>query len=202
MPSASRPHRHAPAPTADTAKRALLVLRAQAGDEAAFAALMHQHGDGLLRYLGSIVGDDAEDVWQETWLAVYRNIAGLADPAAFPVWLLRSARHRAFNWLRRHRRERELLVDVPLDAMGADDSADAASSSFDGIDATRLSAAMLEMPPPQREVLTLRFHDDLSYAQIAQITAVPIGTVRARLHYAKKRLAQLLSPGASDDTNA
>jgi RNA polymerase sigma-70 factor (ECF subfamily) len=55
---------------------------------------------------------------------------------------------------------------------------------------------MREMPPPQREVLILRFRDDLSYAQIAQITAVPIGTVRTRLHHAKKRLAQLLSLGA------
>lgn len=194
-----------PAPSAaspDTVKRALLVLRAQSGDESAFTALMQHYGDGLLRYLSSIVGDDAEDVWQETWLAVYRNLAGLADPAAFPVWLLRSARHRAFNWLRRHRRERELLVDIPLETVSADDADDALPPAFDGIDAARLDAAMREMPPPQREVLTLRFRDDLSYAQIAQITAVPIGTVRARLHYAKKRLAQLLSLGASHDASS
>jgi RNA polymerase sigma-70 factor (ECF subfamily) len=196
------PSRHRPTPSADTIRRALLVLRAQSGDEAAFAALMQQYGDGLLRYLRGLVGDDAEDVWQETWLAVYRNLSGLAEPAAFPVWLLRSARHRALNWLRRHRRERELLVDVPLDGVSATpDTGEALPEAFDGIDAARLDAAMREMPPPQREALILRFRDDLSYAQIAQITAVPIGTVRARLHYAKKRLAQLLQLGVSHDTD-
>jgi RNA polymerase sigma-70 factor (ECF subfamily) len=196
------PSRHRSTPSADTIRRALLVLRAQSGDEAAFAALMQQYGDGLLRYLRGLVGDDAEDVWQETWLAVYRNLSGLAEPAAFPVWLLRSARHRALNWLRRHRRERELLVDVPLDAVSATpDTGEALSEAFDGIDAARLDAAMREMPPPQREALILRFRDDLSYAQIAQITAVPVGTVRARLHYAKKRLAQLLQLGVSHDTD-
>lgn len=202
MPNDVRPHPARSTASPETVKRALLVLRAQSGDESAFTALMQHYGDGLLRYLSSIVGDDAEDVWQETWLAVYRNLGGLADPAAFPVWLLRSARHRAFNWLRRHRRERELLVDVPLDMVSTDDNDDPLPPAFDSIDAARLDAAMREMPPPQREVLTLRFRDDLSYAQIAQITAVPIGTVRARLHYAKKRLAQLLSPGASHDADS
>ncbi len=186
----------APTTKTESLRGALLVLRAQAGDESAFATLMQQHGDGLLRYLGSLVGDDAEDVWQETWLAVYRNLASLAEPAVFPVWLRRTARHRAFNWLRRFRRERELLADVPLELVGdgaGDD--DRLPPALDGIDASRLDAAMREMPPPQREALILRFRDDLSYAQIAQITAVPIGTVRTRLHHAKKRLAQLLSLG-------
>lgn len=194
----SRPLRSTGPAQPVTLKRALLVLRAQSGDESAFATLMREYGDGLLRYLRGLVGDDAEDVWQETWLAVYRNLAGLAEPAAFPVWLLRSARHRALNLLRHHRRERELLLDVPLETVPArDDMDDALPPVLDGIDASRLDAAMREMPPPQREVLILRFRDDLTYAQIAQITAVPVGTVRTRLHHAKKRLAHLLSTGVS-----
>lgn len=190
-----------PAPNADASpdalRRTLLVLRAQAGDEAAFGELMQRFGDATLRYLRGLVGDDAEDLFQDTWLAVYRQLATLHDPSAFPVWLFRTARHRAFNWLRRHRRERELLADVPLDALAADDASDETlPAPLQDIDSARIDAAMREMPPPQREVLILRYRDDLSYAQIAQVTAVPIGTVRARLHYAKKRLAQLLNLGA------
>ncbi|MBX3132260.1 MAG: RNA polymerase sigma factor [Gemmatimonadaceae bacterium] len=186
------------APNPDSVRQVLIVLRAQAGDERAFADLMQRHGEALLRYLTGLVGDDADDLFQETWLAVYRHLATLHDPAAFQVWLFRSARHRALNWLRRHRRERELVVDAPLDAIATDDESDDTPTALDHLDAGRIDAAMHEMPPPQREVLILRFRDDLSYAQIANVTAVPINTVRTRLHHAKKRLAHLLSLGAPD----
>lgn len=184
-------------PVPNRARVALLVLRCQSGDERAFEELVRAFSPRTLGYLRQLVGDDAEDVLQETWLAVFRGIAGLHDPAAFSVWLLRSARHRALNWLRHQRRERELLQDVPLDAIATDEPAPTSPSALDIVDEARLNAAMLEMPPPQREVLSLRYLADLSYAQIAQITAVPIGTVRARLHYAKKRLAALLTTGES-----
>lgn len=195
MTSAPHPVRSSDG-ASDPLRRTLLVLRAQAGDEAAFAELMRLFGDSTLRYLQSLVGDEAEDVFQETWLAVFRQLKTLHDPAAFQVWLFRTARHRAFNWLRHHRRERELMADVPLDVLPSTVDDHAMPDALQSIDAARLDAAMREMPPPQREVLILRFRDDLSYAQIAQVTAVPIGTVRARLHYAKKRLAQLLNLGA------
>lgn len=181
----------------DALRLKLLVLRCQTGDEAAFAALYREFAPRTLAYARGIVGDEADDVQQDTWLAVYRGLRSLHDPGAFLVWLLRTTRHRAFNHLRRYRRERELADDVPLDALPADE-AEPPSSAFESIDAAAIDAAMAEMPPPQREVLLLRFRDDLSYAQIAQVTGVPIGTVRARLHYAKKRLHALLTP--SGDT--
>lgn len=187
-----------PSPTdRDALRLHLLVLRCQAGDEGAFARLMDEFGARTLAYARGLVGDDADDVQQETWLAVYRHIKSLHDPAAFPVWLFRTTRHRALNQLRRYRRERELMDDVPLDAVPAGDP-DADGGTFDGIDSSTIDAAMAEMPPPQREVLVLRYRDDLSYAQIALVTGCPIGTVRARLHYAKKRLHSLLTKEPPD----
>jgi RNA polymerase sigma-70 factor (ECF subfamily) len=176
----------------DALRLKLLVLRCQAGDEAAFAALYREFAPRTLAYARGIVGDDAEDVQQETWLAVYRGLKTLHDPGAFVVWVLRTTRHRAFNHLRRYRRERELADDIPLESIPAEE-ADTQPPAFDTIDAAAIDVAMAEMPPPQREVLLLRFRDDLSYAQIAQVTGVPIGTIRARLHYAKKRLHVLLT---------
>lgn len=173
----------------------LTVLRCQAGDETAFTQLLREFGARTLAYARGLVGDDADDVQQEAWLAVYRGIRHLNDPAAFPVWLFRTTRHRALNWLRRHRRERELLDDVPLEqvpVVAADDDAVR-------LDGPELTAAIAGLPPPQREALLLRYRDDLSYAQIALVVGCPIGTVRARLHYAKKRLQQLLTPEIDDD---
>ncbi len=185
-------------PDSDALRLHLLVLRCQAGDEGAFERLMREFGPRTLAYARSLVGDDADDVQQETWLAVYRGIRTLHDPAAFRVWLLRTTRHRALNWLRRFRRERELLDDVPLETVAASEP-EPTAAVLDGVDGQRLDAAMSGMPPPQREVLLLRFRDDLSYAQIAQVAGCPVGTVRARLHYAKKRLHQLLTQEIPDD---
>jgi RNA polymerase sigma-70 factor (ECF subfamily) len=168
----------------------LTVLRCQAGDESAFTKLLGEFGGRTLAYARSLVGDDADDVNQETWLAVYNGIRHLHDPSAFPVWLFRTTRHRALNWLRRHRRERELLDDVPLEQVPAD-APDDSALQFDG---PEVMNAIAGLPPPQREALLLRYRDDLSYAQIAVVVGCPIGTVRARLHYAKKRLQALLSP--------
>lgn len=169
----------------------LLVLRCQAGDDRAFEQLLGEFGARTLAYARGLVGDDAEDVQQETWLAVYKGIRHLEHPGAFAVWLFRTTRHRALNWLRSHRRERELLDDVPLEQIAADAPEDAMPRELDG---AALAAAMGGLPPPQREVLILRYRDDLSYAQIALVVGCPVGTVRARIHYAKKRLHSLLSP--------
>ena len=170
----------------------LLVLRCQAGDETAFAKLMRLFETRTLGYLHGLVGDDAEDVQQEVWLSVYRHVGVLADPGAFRTWLFRTTRHRAIDFLRKRKRERELIDDVPLEELpdpGDSDETDVTRL----IDEEALSAALMAMPPPQREVMLLRYRDGLSYQEIAQVVARPIGTVRTRLHHAKRRLQESLT---------
>ena len=166
----------------------LLVLRCQAGDERAFARLHEQFGARTLGYLRGLVGDDAEDVQQEVWLAVYRQVSQLADPGAFCTWLFRTARHRAIDHLRRRRRERELFVeneDVEL----LPDPAGRAES----IDVAQWEELLHELPALQREALVLRHNDEMSYAEIALVVGCPVGTVRSRLFHARQRLEQLLN---------
>ena len=100
----------------------LLVVRCQAGDEDAFARLLRRFGPRTLRYLERLVGDEAEDVHQEVWLAVYRRIGQLATPAAFVTWLFSVTRHRAVDHLRRRRRARELVDDVAAESVVLDES--------------------------------------------------------------------------------
>jgi RNA polymerase sigma-70 factor, ECF subfamily len=165
----------------------LLVLRCQTGDETAFAKLMRLFETRTLGYLHSLVGDDAEDVQQEVWLSVYRHVGILADPGAFRTWLFRTTRHRAIDFLRKRKRERELIDDVPLEELPDQSDSDEADVG-QLIDEQALGAALMAMPPPQREVMLLRYRDGLSYQEIAQVIGRPIGTVRTRLHHAKKRL--------------
>jgi RNA polymerase sigma-70 factor (ECF subfamily) len=171
----------------------ILVLRCQTGDEQAFARLMDEFGPRTLAHLRGLVGEGAEDVQQDVWLTVYRTIGTLGNPGAFRTWLFRTTRHRAIDFLRKRRRERELLDEAAIVAI--DSSEPEVEARIAPIDEPTLEAAMAEMPPLQREVLQLRYQHDMSYADIALLVGCPVGTVRTRLHHAKRRLHERLKRG-------
>ena len=173
----------------------LVVLRCQTGDEQAFGRLLNEFGPRTLAHLRSLIGDDAEDVQQEVWLTVYRNIASLANPGAFRTWLFATTRHRAIDFLRRRKREREVLEEVTV--MGTPMADDPDPFEPEPIDATQLNAAVADLPPLQREVVVLRYRDKLSYSEIAVVVGCPVGTVRTRLHHAKRRLQERLERGTT-----
>lgn len=169
----------------------LLVLRCQTGDERAFASLFEQFGERTLAYLRGLLGDAAEDAQQEVWLAVYRGLHSLTNPRAFRTWLFRTTRHRAVDYLRRLKRERELISDAPVETLESIEADEAP-------DVSELEAVIAELPAVQREVLLLRYQQELSYAEIALVVGCSIGTVRSRLHHAKRRVeerAQTLDRG-------
>src|SRR4051812_29894924 len=112
---------------ADRLYERLLVLRCQAGDEAAFAEVVGRYGPRLRYFLRKMLdADDAEDALQDVWLDAHRGLWRLADAGALPAWLYRVARDRAYRVLRRRPAHR-----VPLDADGLVDAAtDAAEVAF------------------------------------------------------------------------
>jgi RNA polymerase sigma-70 factor (ECF subfamily) len=171
----------------------LLVLRCQAGDEEAFARLMRSFEARTLGYLRGLVGDEAADVQQEVWLSIYRHLHVLADPGAFRTWLFRTTRHRAIDFLRKRKRERELIDDTPIEDVVVTGDETGEDDTRQLFDEEAFVAALLAMPPPQREVMLLRYRDGLSYQEIAQVVGRPIGTVRTRLHHAKRRLQESLT---------
>jgi RNA polymerase sigma-70 factor (ECF subfamily) len=150
---------------------------------------MHLFADKTLRYLRGLLGDDADDVQQDLWLTVYRELGGLANPGAFRTWLFRTTRHRAIDFLRKRRRERELFDDVDLETVDGTMDDDASES---WIDAATVGAALTSIPSLQREVLLLKYRHEMSYHEIALVVGCPIGTVRTRLFHAKRRLHELL----------
>ena len=165
----------------------LLVLRCQAGDEDAFEELVARYHPRLRYYLRRILlrADHADDVLQEVWLAVFRALPRLADPGALAAWLYRIARDKAsVQW---RGRPPERLLDVS--DLAEEPSQD---SEFRQEDAQEIHASLDQLPPEQREVLVLRFLEDMTYQQIAKVTGCPIGTVRSRLYYAKSALRQAI----------
>ena len=173
----------------DELRLLLTVLRCQAGDERAFATLFEEFRDRTHRYLRGLLGDDADDAQQEVWISVYRSIATLANPGAFKTWLFSTTRRRALDHLRRRKRDAELLVE-PTDWENVADVPDETTQR--SLAAESLESVLAELPLPQREVLLLRFRDDLSYGEIAVIVGCPVGTVKTRIHHAKRKLHESL----------
>lgn len=181
------------APADDPLRLRFLVLRCQAGDEGAFVALYGTFRDRTLGYLRSLLGDGADDAHQDLWLKVYRSIRGLADPGAFRTWLFRLTRYHALDLLRSDARAgRHYGGDDPVAAVvNQRDAAD------EVLDAAEVAWMLERLPAPCREVLTLRYLNDLSHAEIALILGVPVGTVRSRLHYATRAAREIASGDAA-----
>ena len=117
------------------------------------------------------------------WLDVFRHVGRLADPAAFPAWVYRIARRSGPAALA------EALAGID-DVIEETIAARSSEPVFTAEDAQRVHAALDELPPEHREVLLLRFLEELSYEEIARVVGLPLGTVRSRIHYAKRGLKQ------------
>jgi RNA polymerase sigma-70 factor, ECF subfamily len=166
----------------------VLVLRFQAGDEIAFAELVERYQPRLRYYLRKILRDGhrAEDALQEVWLAVFRAVTSLADPGAFRAWVYRIARDRAVRELRKRRPRCQPLEEVDRAGKVVEET------QFTAEDVGRVHAALDELGAEHREVLVLRYVEDMSYEEIAQVVSCQVGTVRSRLHYAKRALRGVL----------
>jgi|SRR5579884_135485 len=166
----------------------VLVLRCQTGDEAAFAELVERYQPRLRYYLRKMLRDPqgADDALQDVWLDVFRSVSRLADAGAFRGWVYRVAHDRAVRRLRRH----GPLCRCPEELDAVDGRTDEAE--FTAEDAARVHAALDELTAEHREALVLRYLEDMAYEEIARVVGCPVGTVRSRLHHAKRALRAVL----------
>jgi RNA polymerase sigma-70 factor (ECF subfamily) len=172
----------------DRAYERLLVIRAQARDQAAFRELVERYQRRLLYYIRRVLGDGSEsfDVLQGVWLRVFLKLASLRAPEAFRVWLYKIAHDETVSHLRKRPKECTANEeDAPVIA-----EVDP-GNEMDILENAELVHQSLErLSQPHREVLTLRFLEDLGLAEIAEIVGCEIGTVKSRLHYAKSSLRE------------
>lgn len=167
-----------------------LVNGLRAGDERALAALMDLHGEGLMRYLLSLLlrREEAEDLFQETWVRVLRRGRSCDPDRPFAPWLFRVARNLAFDHLRWRRRWRALVGHEPSRPSHEPSETPRTPERLAAADLTHRLLGTLS--PKLREVVHLRFWGDCSYEEIAAIAAVPVGTVKSRLNRALAQLSE------------
>ncbi len=162
------------------------AARLRRGDTAGLTGLMGRHQDRLFRYLLRLLGDEAvaEDAFQQTWLRVAERIGRYDAARPFGPWLFAVARNLALDHLRR--REPESLEEIAEPAAPRD--SDPLARAADGQRRAGLVEAVAGLAPLDREVLALRFEEELALPQLAETLGVPLPTAKARLYRALARL--------------
>jgi len=170
----------------------LPVPEARAGQSAAWDALFRRYQLPLYVYVFELVHDEQTslDVVQETFVAATQHLASLRDDAKFGSWLFGIAHQKCVQRWRKGGRETEALKE--LAEVRAEVEPDPAELLIRQEAEAEFMNQLNQLPPPHRSVLLLYFVEDFSLEEIAVITESPLGTVKSRLHYAKKALGKLI----------
>ncbi len=170
----------------------LPVAQARAGDEQSWRILFQRFQLPLYAYLFPMVRNEqtCRDLIQETFINALRHVGSLREDGKFGSWLFGIAHQKCLlHWRKEHRDvwSEEPPVDQP------DEDAEQPGALLLRVEqAAEVRQKLEQLPPPQRAVLLLHYLEDFSVEEIAEITATPVGTVKSRLHHARRALRVLM----------
>jgi RNA polymerase sigma-70 factor (ECF subfamily) len=185
-----------------------IIAAVRAGERDRYRILVERHHDTLYGVLVRLLADPtaAAELTQEAFVRAYSGLGGFRSEARFSTWLVQIGIHLARDEVRRRQRSRGVVsLDERLDEMGA-----AAEPAYEGDGADPLEgmcsrerektllAAIEQLPASYREVLTLRYFSEWSFAEISAQTGDSVGTLKVRAHRARSMLRDLLS-GPDDE---
>lgn len=175
---------------ADDILNELLVMQAQRGDSAAMQQLVRRWHPRLIRHARSITErhDVAADVVQDGWIAIFRGLHRLKDPATFRSWAYRIVHHKAVDWIRSQTRQRKVKQDVgeQMDAVSSP------AMNEEVTDIEKLRAAIKQLTSEQQLLLQMFYDNGLSLNEVAEVLQVPKGTLKFRLFSLRKQLKELI----------
>jgi RNA polymerase sigma-70 factor (ECF subfamily) len=177
--------------TARQARDEWLAWRCKLRAPGAFEGLVREMERPLLYYVTKLLNDEhlALDVLQEVWGKAFRGMRSLEEPRALRPWLYRIAHGLAVDRVRRdtsrERAERAWAEQAPAGE----------EPGFEADDAAAIHRALDEIDARHREVLVLHFLEDLAVGEIASVIGCPEGTVKSRIHFAKRALKEVLGRG-------
>jgi RNA polymerase sigma-70 factor (ECF subfamily) len=183
---AAYPYASAPQNSSDDT----LIGRIAQGDQLAMRTLYARHHMPVYRFVLRMVRERtaAEDILSEVFLDVWRQAANFEARASVSTWLLAIARYKALSALRR-RPEVELDAEVAASIPDPADDPETVLQKKDRDEVLRRSIA--ELPVSQAEVLDLVYYHDRSIAEVSEIVGIPEATVKTRMFYARRKLAEL-----------
>lgn len=170
-----------------------LVRRIGSGDKHAMRDLYLRHGDAIYAFLLGRCGDPAlaRDSVQDTMLDVWRTASRFSGQSSVKTWLFAIARNKLVDALRKRGRLR-FVEEVP-DSI--DEAPDPETAAIAASESSRLRLCLDRLSDTHRTAVRLAFFEDLTYAEIGEIEAVPTGTIKTRIFHAKQALMRCLSKG-------
>jgi len=177
---------------------ARLVTQALAGAQPAFEQIVGRYQRPVINFIARVTGDraGAEDLAQETFVKAFRSLATFDTTRRFSSWLLRIAHNTAVDALRRTRGRTVPIgpSDTGADGPRAEPAAPPAPDPVEQRDLGRaLESSLGRIRPEYRAAIVLRYHEALSYDDIATVMNVPSATARTYVHRARRELAALLA---------
>jgi RNA polymerase sigma-70 factor (ECF subfamily) len=171
------------------------VEQAQHGDREAFTRLAFELSDRLFAVAHRILRDfdSAGDALQVTLLRIWRDLPTLRDPTLIEAWSHRILVRACHDQLRKQRRQAPALHLLAVDGAVEDPAISIA-------DREQLDRAFRTLTSEQRAAIVLQYYRDLTLSEIAEVLQVPIGTVRSRLHYARRALRSAIEADARPTT--
>ncbi len=175
-----------------------LVAEALSGSEASFEALVQKYQRPIIAYVFRILGDydSSLDVTQEVFIKVYNSLDKYSSEYKFTTWLYRIAHNAAIDHIRRHSvtlqsietenadGAYELQIESPLPSPEKEREQNEWR--------TEIESVIRCLPVPYRNLILLRHSQDLSYDEIAEVTGLPLGTVKNRLFRAREMMRDIL----------
>src|SRR5262245_32480785 len=174
-----------------------LISSIAAGDKHAMQILFARHNVRVFRFLVRFVGDKSavEDLVSEVFLDVWRQAGRFQGRSQVTTWLLALARNKALSALRRRSTE-ELDEEAVAAIEDPQDDPEAAIQNRQTSEI--LLKCLTKLSPPHREIIDLVYYHEKSIDEVAEITGVPQNTVKTRMFYARKRIAELMSAQGLD----
>jgi len=177
-----------------------LVSTAVAGREASFEELVRRYQRPIASYVYRMVGDydAALDLTQEVFIKVYNSLARYRSEFKFSTWIYKIAHNAAIDHLRRHSVREQLVMagdestrpEVAIESRRLTPEQESEREER----RSEIESVVQSLPAAYRELIVLRHSHDLSYDEIAEVTGLPLGTVKNRLFRAREAMRELLVP--------
>ena len=175
----------------DASSDATLVNRIAAGDKLAMQSLFARHRTPVYRWLLRFVGNEtiAEDLLSEVFLDVWRQADRFEGRASVSTWLMSIARFKALS---ARRRRTEPALDEKIETTVADPASDPEAALLEKNRGALLRQALTRLSLEHREIIDLVYYHEQSNDECAHILGIPAATVKTRMFYARKKLAELV----------
>lgn len=176
-----------------TEQEILQAFKTNVNKEQALSALMDMYQQKLYWHIRRLVGnhDDADDVLQSVFIKVWKNLEKFRGESGIYTWMYRIASNESFTFLRKEKKRRSLsLSDEDMDLSNqikADQYFNANEIEW------KLQVAIQKLPEKQKAVFSLRYYDEMPYAEISKVLETSEGALKASYHHAVKKIQKMLT---------